>query len=120
MLIDQNYYENTFGGASLEASLFLKLSTKAERNIQTITRYKVEDFATLTGTTLDRVKEAICLQIEYLSINGQNADTTQATGFSIGSFSSSGAPIKSGVQYPDVIDDVLLPTGLLFGGVSVW
>ena len=120
MLVDQTYYETTFGGASFDASLFLALSAKSERNIQTITGHKVDDFTTLTGANLERVKEAVCMQVEYLYTNGKNADTSQLSGFSIGSFSVSGTATKKGVQYPDAIDDVLYPTGLLFGGVDVW
>ena len=69
MLVDQTYFETAFGGASFDASLFLALSAKSERNIQTITGYKVADFATLTGTNLERVKEAVCIQIEHLYTN---------------------------------------------------
>lgn len=125
MYVDEPYYNGTYGGIEIEDSAFLsKLIKRAERDINVLTQYRITDFNTLTTFQQDRVKEAVCAQIEFLAENGELSSTVSDSGgsVSIGSYSeSSGSSGSNGnkLLIADSVKGYLWSTGLLYGGVGV-
>lgn len=125
MYVDEPYYNGTYGGIEIEDSAFLsKLIKRAERDINVLTQYRITDFDKLTTFQQDRVKEAVCAQIEYLAENGELSSTVSDSGgsVSIGSYSeSSGSSGSNGKKLlvAENVTNFLYPTGLLYGGVGV-
>lgn len=125
MYVDEPYYNGTYGGIEIEDSAFLsKLIKRAERDINVLTQYRITDFNTLTTFQQDRVKEAVCAQIEFLAENGELSSTVSDSGgsVSIGSYSESSGSSGSNSNKLLIAENVtnfLYPTGLLYGGVGV-
>lgn len=126
MYVDEPYYNGTYGGIEIEDSAFLsKLIKRAERDINVLTQYRITDFNTLTTFQQNRVKEAVCAQVEYLAENGELSSTVSDSGgsVSIGSYSESSGSSGSNSNKLLIADSVkgyLWPTGLLYGGVGVF
>jgi len=123
MYVDANYYEETYGGVAISDATFLfQLIKRAERDINVRTNYRITDFSKLTTFQQERVKEAVCAQIEFLSENGELSSTVSNSGgsVSIGSYSeNNGSTDSKKVLIADNVDGFLWPTGLLYGGVGV-
>lgn len=125
MYVDANYYENDYVGVAIsDADFLLKLIKRAERDINVLTQYRITDFDKLTTFQQDRVKEAVCAQIEFLAENGELSSTVSDSGgsVSIGSYSesngSSGSDGKK-LLIAENVTNFLYPTGLLYGGIGV-
>ncbi|WP_035052815.1 head-tail connector protein [Carnobacterium pleistocenium] len=123
MYVDANYYEEEYGGIAISGTAFLfQLIKRAERDINVRTNYRITDFSKLTTFQQERVKEAVCAQIEFLAENGELSSTVSNGGgsVSIGSYSESGGSADSKkVLFADNVDGFLWPTGLLYGGIGV-
>lgn len=125
MYVDEPYYNGTYGGIEIEDSAFLsKLIKRAERDINVLTQYRITDFDKLTTFQQDRVKEAVCAQIEFLAENGELSSTVSDSGgsVSIGSYSESSGSSggnSNKLLIADSVKGYLWPTGLLYGGVGV-
>jgi len=123
MYADANYYKETYGGVAIsDATFLLKLIKRAERDINIRTSYRITDFSKLTTFQQERVKEAVCAQIEFLAENGELSSTVSDGGgsVSIGSYSeNNGSTDSKKVLIADNVDGFLWPTGLLYGGVGV-
>lgn len=125
MYVDANYYTEDYDGVAISDAAFLsKLIKRAERDINVLTQYRITDFNTLTTFQQDRVKEAVCAQVEFLAENGELSSTVSDSGgsVSIGSYSESSGSSGSNSNKLLIADSVkgyLWPTGLLYGGVGV-
>ena len=125
MYVDADYYNSTYGGVAISDADFLtKLIKRAERDINVLTQYRITDFSKLTMFQQERVKEAVCAQIEFLSENGELASTVSNSGgsVSIGSYSESGGSSSSSSNeslFADNVKNFLWATGLLYGGIGV-
>lgn len=127
--IDIDYYRNDYGGIEIEDDTELdRLIRRASRDINTLTKRRIGDLSTWHPDIQDMVKEATAAQVEFLFLNGETASTVvegAAAGGSvrIGSYSESktGGPSTTslGGMYADNVASILLPSGLLYTGVSV-
>ncbi len=125
MYVDANYYTEDYDGVAISDAAFLsKLIKRAERDINVLTQYRITDFDKLTTFQQERVKEAVCAQVEYLAENGELSSTVSDSGgsVSIGSYSESSGSSGSNSNKLLIAENVtnfLYPTGLLYGGVGV-
>lgn len=123
MYVDADYYNNDYVGVAISDADFLtKLIKRAERDINVLTQYRITDFDKLTTFQQERVKEAVCAQIEFLAENGELSSTVSDSGgsVSIGSYSeSSGSSGSNKLLIADNVKNFLYPTGLLYGGVGL-
>ena len=125
MYVDANYYTEDYDGVAISDAAFLsKLIKRAERDINVLTQYRITDFDKLTTFQQERVKEAVCAQVEYLAENGELSSTVSDSGgsVSIGSYSESSGSSGSNSNKLLIADNVknfLYPTGLLYGGVGL-
>lgn len=120
--VTQDYYDNSFKGESV--SDFPSLLIRAEEIIEEMTMYRLTPVTILTmpENTQERIKKAVCAQIEYLDANGggdfDNVGDLQ--GASLGKFSYSGAVCASGKEEKTIQSPrawrILAPTGLLYRG----
>ena len=120
--ITQAYYEVDFQGEPVADTDFHSLLLRAEEIIEEMTLYRLNNitFLAMPEEVQERVKKAVCAQIEYLDANGgsdmDNGDAYQSA--SLGKFSYSRTSGTSGTQsiYAPRAMRYLIPTGLLARG----
>lgn len=125
MYVDEPYYNGTYGGIEIGDSAFLnRLIKRAQRDIDQLTEYRITDFEKLTTFQKERVKEAVCAQVEFLIESGETASTVSGGGgsVSIGAYSegsrSSTTVENEPNRYADTVENFLWPTGLMYAGVD--
>lgn len=122
--VDDKYYADTFKGEPVDNADFPSLCMRAEELIEEMTMYRISPITVLAmpETVQERVKMAVCAQIEYLDANGgsdmDNGADLQSAG--LGKFNytkSSGAngSTEQSMYAPRAIR-LLAPTGLLYRG----
>ena len=119
--ITQEYYDNTYLGESVLTSDFPSLLSRAEEIVEEMCMYRIseEKLAAYCESTQERIKKAICAQIEYLDANGGNdldhgSDIQSAT---LGKFSYTKQMTGSGTSiYAPRALRYLAPTRLLYRG----
>lgn len=122
--VDKEYYESIFEGEPVDDTDFSPLCERAEGIIEEITRYRLNPvtFLVMNESVQERVKNAVCAQIEYLDANGgadmDNGTDLQSAG--IGKFNYTKASGVNGsteqtVYAPRAVR-ILAPTGLLYRG----
>lgn len=87
MIVTEEYYTSTYMGEAVDTAAFPRFEKRAEELVNIITKGKLKDFDTFHESIKESVKNAICAQIEYYSMNGietsiTGADTSQ--GFTVG------------------------------------
>lgn len=120
--VDEGYYYETFKGD--QVSDFYSLRNRAEEIIEEMTMYRVTPLTILAmpEDIQERIKKAVCAQIEYMDANGgsdfDNGVDLQSAG--LGKFSYSKASGADGVSsqslYSPRAQRLLFPTGLLYRG----
>ena len=126
MYVDANYYTEDYAGVAISDAAFLsKLIKRAERDINVLTQYRITDFDKLTTFQQERIKEAVCAQVEFLAENGELSSTVSDSGgsVSIGTYSDSSGSSgrnRNKLLIADSVEGYLWPTGLLYGGVGVF
>lgn len=122
--VDDKYYADTFKGEPVDDADFPSLCMRAEELIEEMTMYRITPTTVLamSEAVQERVKMAVCAQIEYLDANGgsdmdSGADLQSA---GLGKFNytkSSGAngSTEQSMYAPRAIR-LLAPTGLLYRG----
>lgn len=121
--ITQEYYDNTYLGESVSTADFPSLLLRAQEIVEELCMYRISEdrLNTFSESTQERIKKAICAQVEYLDINGgsdmdNGSDIQSAT---LGKFSYtkqvSNAGTGSSIYSPRAIR-YLVPTGLLYRG----
>ncbi len=123
--VTQDYYEGEFHGASMIGSEFESLLDRASEIIEEMTMYRVTEqtFSSFPDDTRERIRKAVCAQIEYLDANGGSELDTGGGGFqsaSLGRFSyTAGAgadgSLRQSIYAPRALR-ILAPTGLLYRG----
>ena len=70
--ITEQYYKETFKGESVSPADFPSLCMRAEEIIEEMTMYRVSPitFSSFSTDVQERIKKAVCAQIEYLDANG--------------------------------------------------
>lgn len=122
--VDREYYVGTFKGEPVDDADFSSLCMRAEEVIEEMTMYRITPTTVLAmpEAVQERVKMAVCAQIEYLDANGgsdmDNGADLQSAG--LGRFNytkSSGAngSTEQSMYAPRAIR-LLAPTGLLYRG----
>lgn len=122
--VDREYYVGTFKGEPVDDADFASLCMRAEEVIEEMTMYRITPTTVLAmpEAVQERVKMAVCAQIEYLDANGgsdmDNGADLQSAG--LGRFNytkSSGAngSTEQSMYAPRAIR-LLAPTGLLYRG----
>lgn len=122
--VDSKYYANTFKGEPVDDADFPSLCMRAEELIEEMTRYRVTPVTVLTmpETVQERVKMAVCAQIEYLDANGgadmDNGADLQSAGLGKFNYTRSVGANGSTEQsmYAPRAIRLLAPTGLLYRG----
>ncbi len=119
-----DYYYNDFGGELTDEASFLPLCERAGEIVEEMTMYRVTPVTVLAmpEDIQNRIKKAVCAQIEYLDANGgsdmDNGDTLQSAG--LGKFNYSMSPGSDGSTgqslYAPRTARILAPTGLLYKG----
>lgn len=117
--IDEAFYNNTFHGEPVDSAGFPSLSMRAGEIVEEMTMYRLTptSFLAMPEATQDRVRRAVCAQVEYLEANGgsdmDNGADLQSAG--LGKFNYSKMSDISGIHAPRAAR-YLLPTGLLYRG----
>lgn len=118
------YYAVTFLGEPVDDADFPSLCIRAEEIVEEMTMYRLTPltFLAMSEDVQERVKKAVCAQIEYLDANG-GSDLDNGAGLqsaSLGKFSYTKASGASGSTEQSVYAPrayrYLAPTGLLYRG----
>lgn len=122
---DKIYYDEVYRGEPVPDADFPSLLLRAEEIVEEMTMYRLSgpSFAAMPEDGKERVRKAVCAQVEYLDANGgSDVDTgTDIQSASLGKYSFSraggggegGAP---GRHYAPRALRLLYPTGLLYRG----
>lgn len=119
--VDIDYYTNTYKGESVDDADFPSLCERAGEIVEEMTMYKVTPVAILVmpECVQDRVKMAVCAQIEYLDANGgadmDNGVDLQSAGlgkFNFTKASGANGRTEQSIYAPRAVR-ILTPTGLL-------
>lgn len=122
--VDYDYYHETFHGESVDPADFPALYERAGELIEELTLYRLTPitFLAMPEDTQDRVKKAVCAQIEYLDANG-GSDLDNGLGIqsaTLGKFSYSGSAGANGSteqsRFSPRAERLLWPTGLTYRG----
>lgn len=122
--VDINYYASIYNGMEVEDEDFQSLCERAGGIIEEMTMYKVTPVTILAmpECVQDRVKMAVCAQIEYLDANGgadmDNGVDLQSAGlgkFNFTKASSANGSTEQSIYAPRAVR-ILAPTGLLCRG----
>ena len=122
--VDEDYYLNTFHGEPVDPAGFRALSVRAEETVEEMTMYRLTPttYPAYPADIQERIRKAVCAQIEYLDANGgsdmDNGPGLQSAG--LGKFnysvSSSGDGSTTQQVYAPRALRILMPTGLLNRG----
>ena len=122
--VDEAYYNDTFHGEPVNTTDFPSLCLRAEEIVEEMTRYRLTptSFLAMPEDIQERVKKAVCAQIEYLDANGgadlDNGSDLQSAG--LGKFNYTLAAGANGSfgqsMYAPRAQRILFPTGLLYRG----
>lgn len=122
--VDREYYVGTFKGEPVDAADFSSLCMRAEELIEEMTMYRITPTTVLAmpEAVQERVKMAVCAQIEYLDANGgsdmDNGADLQSAGLGRFNYTKSSGANGSTEQstYAPRAIRLLSPTGLLYRG----
>lgn len=122
--VTQEYYSNTFHGEPVAEADFPSLLDRAGEIIEELCMYRIsKSNLDKYGTdTQERIRKAVCAQIEYLDVNGgsemDNGADLQSAG--LGKFNYTKASGASGSAQQSIYAPramrILAPTGLLYRG----
>ena len=118
------YYLNDFHGEPVQETDFPSLVERAAETIEELCMYRIQESSmdSYSPDTQERIRKAICAQIEYLDANGgsemDNGADIQSAG--LGKFNYTKVSGTSGNQaqpiYAHRARRILAPTGLLYRG----
>lgn len=120
----EKYYKDTFKGEPVASADFPSLCMRAEEIIEEMTMYRVSSttFPTFSEDVQERIKKAVCAQIEYLDANGgsdmDNGADLQSAALGKFNYTKSAGTNGSTMQsiYSTRAQRILLPTGLMYRG----
>lgn len=122
--VDEEYYRMKYCGEEVECLEFDKLCKMAEELIEELTLYRLTPMAFLAmpEDVQERVRKAVCAQIDYLDANG-GAEMDNGAGIqsaTLGKFSYSGSAGANGSteqsRFSPRAERLLWPTGLIYRG----
>lgn len=122
--VTQDYYNDTFHGEPVDEADFPSLLDRAAEIIEELCMYRISEsnLDKYGIDTQERIRKAVCAQIEYLDANGgsemDNGTDLQSAG--LGKFNYTKASGASGSTkqsvYAPRAQRILAPTGLLYRG----
>lgn len=122
--VTQDYYLKEFHGEAVQGADFPSLVERAAEIIEELCMYRIQEskMESYSQDIQERIKKAICAQIEYLDANGgsdmDNGADIQSAG--LGKFNYTRVSGSSGNQeqsiYAPRAKRILAPTGLLYRG----
>lgn len=121
--VTQQYYNETFHGEPVDETDFPSLLVRAEEIVEELCMYRISEsnLDKYSTDTQERIRKAVCAQIEYLDANGgsemDNGSDLQSAG--LGKFNYSKATSAGGETqsiYAPRAQRLLVPTGLLYRG----
>ncbi len=122
--VNSTYYHDTYNGEPVDKSDFPSLRNRAEEIVEEMCMYRVTatSFSKMSKDMRERIKKAVCAQIEYLDANGvsdiDNGSDLQSVG--LGKFNYTKAADTDGVAeqavYAPRARRILAQTGLLYYG----
>ncbi len=122
---DKTYYDDVYRGEPVPDVDFPSLLLRAEEIVEEMTTYRLSGpfFAAMPEDVKERIRKAVCAQIEYLDANGGSEVDTGADlqSASLGKYSYSraagagGGGAFRGYYAPRALR-ILYPTGLLYRG----
>lgn len=121
LYVDQDYYYNVFSGEEVDGADFSSLCQRAGEVVEEMSMYRVapETFSSMPEAVQERVKKAVCAQIEYLDANGgSDMDTgasLQSAGLGKFSYTAAGDEAEQRIYAPRALR-YLAATGLLYRG----
>lgn len=122
--VTPDYYNETFKGEPVSDADFPSLCIRAEEIVEEMTMYRLTlpAFHAMSEAHQERVRKAICAQIEYLDANGgsdmDNGADLQSAGLGKFNYSKSSGSDGNSKQsiYSPRAQRILFPTGLLYRG----
>lgn len=126
LYVTEEYYNDTYKGEPVDSADFPSLAERAEEIIVEISGYRLTlpVFGDLTEENRERVKKAICAQIEYLDANpGIDTDGADFQSAGLGRFNYSKMTGTDGGAAQRILSPraqrILYPTGFLYRGGSL-
>lgn len=122
--VDEDYYNETYHGEPVDSADFLSLCDRAGELVEEMTLYRLTPvtFLAMPEDVQEKVKKAVCAQIEYLDANG-GSDLDNGSGIqsaTLGKFSYSGSAGANGSteqsRFSPRAERLLWPTGLTYRG----
>ena len=119
-----DYYNDTFRGESVDSTDFPSLCEHAGEIIEEMTMYRLseESYKEMPSGVQERIKKAVCAQIEYLDANrgsdvdnGSNLQSASLGKFNYSKVINSNENSKRSAYSPRA-QRILYPTGLLYRG----
>lgn len=120
--VTDDYYKSVFKGEPVISADFPSLCLRASEIVEEMTMYRLNEttYRSMSEHMQDRIKKAVCAQIEYLDANGgAEMDTgIGLQGASLGKFSYAAGTSEAAMQsiYAPRALRMLIPTGLLNRG----
>lgn len=122
--VTSDYYNNTLRWESVDDTDFSSLYERAVEIIEEMTMYRLneESFINMPPDIQERIKRAVCAQIEYLDANGgsdlDNGSNLQSASLGKFNYSKTTGSDESSKQsvYSPRAQRILYPTGLLYRG----
>ncbi|MCI6044260.1 hypothetical protein MR857_13250 [bacterium] len=123
LYVDEKYYCEIFHGEPVDDADFPSLLERASEIVEEMCMYRIqpERMETYGAFIQERIRKAVCAQIEYLDANG-GGDLDNGAGMqsaALGKFSYtssfSGGTSGHGIYSPRALR-ILAPTGLLYRG----
>lgn len=122
--VTPDYYLKDFHGEAVQEADFPSLAERAAEIIEELCMYRIKEsnMDSYNPDVQERIKKAICAQIEYLDANGgsemDNGADIQSAG--LGKFNYTNASGTAGNQGQSIYSPrarrILAPTGLLYRG----
>lgn len=119
--VDETYYNNTFQGEPVDSADFPSLCLRAEEIVEEMSMYRLTpiSYLAMPEDIQERVKKAVCAQMEYLSANGgsdmDNGVDLQSAALGKFNYTRSGNGSSQTLYAPRALR-ILFPTGLLYRG----
>lgn len=121
--VDSKYYHETFKGEPVSENDFPSLLSRASEIVEEMCMYRVTPiiFEAMPKNVQEKIKCAVCAQIEYLDANGgadmDNGVDIQSASLGKYSYTAAGQSGSTGQSvYSPRAQRILFPTGLLYRG----
>lgn len=122
--VTQEYYNATFHGEPVDDTDFPSLLDRAAEIVEEMCMYRISEHKmdTYGSDVQERIRKAVCAQIEYLDANGgsemDNGSDLQSAGLGKFNYTKSSGATGSTEQsiYSPRAQRILAPTGLLYRG----